>query len=513
MKRFGWRCGLVLVIAALSAPAQYLPVDSRLYEDIDLLKTSGLISSLPATSRPWTRAEFYQLLAEAESLAGAQRLNPAQRAALERLRQELKVRKPVLKLPLEPDTVGVDLFTRAQLSGEWQQLALGLRFYNCPADRFFFYEQIEPVVFNPAQSRIRDSSGWHNPGARAVAWHDRLLWQMEQAYFGFQLPWLRLVFGRDEQVWGPGYKSAVMLSDRAPALDQVQIVFDRHRLKFISFTALLSRWNDRHRFISAQRLELKASNRLVLAGAMFNVYTWESAWDFSGMLNPLLPLYFSVANSGHGDNLLVGADAVLYLPRSKVYAQLLVDNFEFNTRRDAPNCVGLQTGFYWAPSLPFDFRAEYVLVTAFTYYHRLRDIMFENYSVPLGHEIGPDADRLWARFKFLPLTGLNLGLGADYTRRGYYNRGDYARLAYDMEDTTFLRHHYQFPARGFDYQSGALLEEVEKTLRIGPEIELVPRPELNITARVCLAICHNENGVIGVNRTGPEFLFRIEYRY
>jgi len=511
------RLGIILFIFAgllIGGSSQYyIPTDSRLYEDVDLLKTTGLIQSLPSTSRPWTKGEFERLLSEAESARANRRLTPAQRGALVRLKQALNRRQPLLSYQLEPGEVDSDLFSRAQLASEHQKLSVGFRFYNQPAERFFFYEEIEPLIFNPAQGRIEDSSGWHNPGARAVSWHDRVLWQMEQAYLGYWSPWVRVELGRDEMVWGPGYHSSVMLSDNAPALDQIQLMLDRDRIKFISFTALLSRWNGRHRFVSGQRLEVAVGRSLVLAGAMFNVYNWESALDFSGMLNPLLPLYFSVANSGHGDNLLVGGDAVLYLPPGKFYAQLLIDNFEFNSRKDAPNCVGLQSGFYTAPSLPVDFRAEYVLVTAFTYYHRLRDIMFENYSVPLGHELGPDADRLWMRVRFLPLTGLNFGVWADYTRRGYYNRGDYGRLAYDMNDTVFLRHYYQFPARGYDYQSGTLIAEVEKTFRLGPEIELSPNPNLFIVSQLGISICQNQNGAIGVNRTQPEGLLKIEYRY
>ncbi|MEO0021892.1 MAG: capsule assembly Wzi family protein [candidate division WOR-3 bacterium] len=510
-------CGIIWlipgVLTALTGALQYIPADSRLYEDVDLLKTAGLIQTLPSTSRPWTRAEFCQLLEEAESLASGRRLNPTQQTALKRLRSELTGRQPVLRLPLEPDTVGFDLFSRTAITPEHQQVSLGLRFFNQPADRFFFYQEMEPLVFNPEQGRVRDSSGWHNPGARAVSWRNRLLWQMERAYFGFNLPWLRLELGRDELVWGPGWHSSVMLSDQAPALDKIQLTLSRRQVKFTSFTALLSRWNDRHRFLSAQRLELTVGRRLVLGGAMFNVYNWENAWDFSGMLNPLLPIYFSVANSGHDDNLLVGGDAVLYLPQTRLYAQLLIDNFEFNTRRESPNCLGLQSGCFWAPPLPFDFRAEYALVTAFTYYHRLRDIMYENYSVPLGHELGPDADRLEAKLRFMPATWLNLSIWGDLTRRGYYNRGDYDRLAFDVADTTFLRRYYRFPALGYDYVTGELLEEVERSVRFGPELEFTPLPELYLQLRGGLKFCRNENGAIGVNRTTPELLVRIEYRY
>ncbi len=504
---------LFLLIWGATGPAYYIPVDSRLYEDVDLLKTAGLIQSLPSTSRPWSRAEFCWLLAEAEALAYGRQLNPAQQTALNRLRSELNGRHSALSLPLEPDTIGFDLFSRAAITPEHQQVALGLRFFNQPADRFFLYQEMEPVLFNPEQGRVRDSSGWHNPGVRAVSWRDRLLWQMERAYFGFSLPWLRIELGRDELVWGPGGRSSVIISDQAPALDKVQLTLSRRRVKFTSFTALLSRWNDRHRFLSAQRLELTVGSRLVLGGAMFNVYNWETAWDFSGMLNPLLPIYFSVANSGHDDNLLVGGDAVLYLPQTKLYAQLLIDNFEFNNRRESPNCLGFQSGLFWTPGLPVDFRAEYAMVTAFTYYHRLRDIMYENYSVPLGHELGPDADRFEARLRFMPAAWLSLSIWGDLTRRGYYNRGDYGRLAFDVADTTFLRRYYRFPAQGYDYITGELLEEVERAVRFGPELEFTPLPELYLQVRAGLKFCQNENGAIGVNRTTPELLVKIEYRY
>ncbi|MEN9979292.1 MAG: hypothetical protein ABIK38_02985, partial [candidate division WOR-3 bacterium] len=237
-------CGIIWlipgVLTALTGALQYIPADSRLYEDVDLLKTAGLIQTLPSTSRPWTRAEFCQLLEEAESLASGRRLNPTQQTALKRLRSELTGRQPVLRLPLEPDTVGFDLFSRTAITPEHQQVSLGLRFFNQPADRFFFYQEMEPLVFNPEQGRVRDSSGWHNPGARAVSWRNRLLWQMERAYFGFNLPWLRLELGRDELVWGPGWHSSVMLSDQAPALDKIQLTLSRRQVKFTSFTALLS---------------------------------------------------------------------------------------------------------------------------------------------------------------------------------------------------------------------------------------------------------------------------------
>ncbi len=491
----------------------YIPTDSRLYEDVDLLKTAGLIRSLPSTSKPWTKDEFLRFLREAESAAQGRYLNPAQRSALNRLHRELTEKKMALEFDLPESRIWFEPFSRGWVENGAQRVSLGMKVLNTPADRFFCYERIEMILLNPKQGRVLDSSGWHNPKTRVVSWQDRILWEMERAYFGFKLPWLRLELGRDEWYWGPGYLSSVMLSDQAPALDQIQFTVTGRNVKFVSFTALLSRWNERHRFLSAQRLEVLLVKRLVLGAAMFNVYTWESARDFGGFINPLLPLYFSEANSGHDDNLLVGGDAVVYLPRSKLYAQLLLDNYEFNTRKQSPNCVGWQFGFLFLPPRPLDLRIEYTGITPFTYYHRLRDIMFENFSVPLGHQIGPDADQLWARLRFSPVSWLGLSVWGDYTRRGYYNRGDYERLSYDVADSIFIKKYYSFPARGYDYETGELLEEVERCSRFGPELEITPLPDLYINAWFALAFCQNKDGKIGEKRTTPEFLIKLEYRY
>ncbi len=512
--------GLVFSLLVTLTGYDYVPTSSRIYEDLDLLKTAGLISNLPSSSRPWTRRECFDLLCVAESVKGERQLNPAQEAALRRLRWELGKksdqagqRKPVFAVPLPAGGVGFDLFSWTELQRTRQLFTLGGVLASQPGERFFFYERAEFILFNPETSRICDSTGWHVPGFRWVTMRDRLMLDIERAYLGWQLPWLRLELGRDEFFWGPGYLSSVMLSDNAPALDQVQVVVSGRGGKFIAWTAMPSRWNGEHRFISAQRLELALARRLLIGGAMFNVYSWERTQDFSGLLNPLLPVFGTMAGTGHNDNLLLGSDIVCYLPWTKVYGQILVDNFEFNNWQVAPNCVGFQAGVFFAPGLPVEFRTEYALVTAFTYYHRIYSIMFENYAVPLGHEIGPDADKLWARVSFTPVSWLKASVWGDLTRRGYFNRGDFLRKSFQMEDTVFLRHYYEFPARGRDYATGAVIEEVEQAVRFGPQLEFSPFAGFYLVAQGAVVFYRNKNGERGKNGNEGEFLFRVEYRY
>jgi hypothetical protein len=526
--------------AVLGASIEYVPTDSRVYEDFDLLKTSGLVRLMPYTSRPWTRQFCVRLLSEADSLARLCRPGPAQQAALERLSFEFgeelgleRARRPLVRIgvPDVPNGSGdADLFCRGRAgrsrqhdsaaatgtARDRQAFSFGAVLSNRPGDDFAFYERAEVEMFSPKQSDVWDSSGYRLPGSRAAAFHEFLKFEIEHAYLALRVPWVRLEAGRDRMSWGPAYRSSAMLSDHAPSLDHVQVSASYSNFRFIGFTSLLSDWgNTAHRFLSAQRLEASLWHRLTLGAAMMNVYAWDSLilTPLGGFLNPLLPGYIEAANSHHTSNLLVGFDGVLYLPRARVYGQLMVDNYEFNTRGVAPNCVGTQVGAYWAPHLPVEARIEYASVTPYTYYHRLHHIMYENYGVPLGHELGPDADRWWGLVRFTPLRALQAGLWADFTRRGYYNRGDYRRRSFWYESESLHSPlPAEFPSVGRD-STGAVIEQVDRTWRCGPELEWWPLDRLRVFADAAWWMSDNFNGEVGVAASGLEFTLRAEYRY
>lgn len=505
-----------------------LPADSRLYDDFDLLKTSDLIHSMPATSRPWTRGECVSLLLEASN-ANTALLGPAQRAALKRLEFEFGselpatlTRRPTVSIPI-PDIRNAqarcDFFSRAGATLDTQHLSLGAVINNRPGDNFAFYERFELTAWHPKMIEgllVPDSSGLHIPGRRVLPWRDLLTLETELAYLAFKLPWLRLELGRDEFVWGPGYTGSVMLDDIAPALDHVQLCADYRNFKFLSFTSLLSRWGERPRWLAAQRIELSLWNRLTLGGALMSVTSWDELQprQLGGLVNPLIPIYLTSANSSMTDNLLVGWDAVCYLPRTKLYGQLFLDNYEFNTRKISPNAVGLQGGVYWTPNLPVEARLEYTRVTAFTYYHRVHYIMYENYLTPLGHPLGPDTDQLFATVNVIPDGWLKVSIGADYTRRGYHSRGDYLRRSFkDTLDWWYLRQHDEFPTRGWDTLSDTVTEEVDRTIRFAPGIEIRAMRDLFVSLSVGLWHSLNYQGEIGLNRSGMDLALKVEYRY
>jgi len=511
-----------------------VPTDSRLYDDLDLLKTSGLIRSMPSTSRPWTRGECVQLVQEALAGAGVARRTPAQHAALKRLEFEfgselpaLPARRPTVRIPV-PDLgdaeARCDFFSRASATLDTQHLSLGAVINNRPGTDFAFYERFELTAWNPKMvenALVPDSSGLHIPGTRVLPWRDLVTLETELAYLAFRIPWLRLELGRDELVWGPGHTGSVMLDDTAPALDHIQLCASYRNFKFLTFTSLLSRWGVKPRWLAAQRIELSLWNRLTLGGALMSVTSWDTLQprQLGGLVNPLIPIYLTAANTSMTDNFLVGWDAVCYLPKTKVYGQLFLDNYEFDTLKGAPNAYGLQAGAYWAPNLPVEARLEYARVTPFTYYQMVHSIMYENHLTTLGHPLGPDADQLFAAVNVTPNGWLKVNIEGDYTRRGYHNRGDYLRKSFKApQDTLYLRHHDEFPTRGWDTLSGALIEEVDKTVRFAPGVEIRALRDLFVSLSVGLWHSQNYQGAVGVNgddvdEDGVDLALKVEYRY
>jgi len=468
---------------------------------------------------------------DASGTARAALLAPPQRAALNRLKFEFGeesgdeiARRPSVSIPVPEmpnTTVGCNMFSRAALANDRQRASVGAVINNDPGFDFAFYERFELTAWNPKiveTSLAPDSSGLHIPGTRVVPWHDLATLETELAYLAFRIPWLRLELGRDKFVWGPGYTGSVMLDDAAPALDHIQLCASYRNFKFLTFTSLLSRWGVKPRWLAAQRIELSLWNRLTLGGALMSVTSWDTLQprQFGGLVNPLIPIYLTAANTSMTDNLLVGWDAVFYLPRTKIYGQLFLDNYEFNTLKGAPNALGLQGGIYWAPNLPVEARLEYTRVAPFTYYQMVHSIMYENYLTPMGHPLGPDADQLFATLNVTPNGWLKVNIECDYTRRGYHNRGDYVRKSFKAsQDTFYLRHHDEFPTRGWDTipDPDTVIEEVDKTMRLAPGVEVRALHDLFVSLSVGLWHSQNYQGAIDINKDGVDLALKVEYRY
>ena len=513
---------LVVFSFSIASPLENIRTDSWVYDYIDYLKTAGLIRTVPATSKPWTRLEAAILVKEALSYI-TDEPKPPTATFLSRLIQEFSEelaeighradtkRNPLLRLKF-PELIGsdtmkisVDLFSRAQADTQNQSASFGVVFGTGYDKRIALFDRFEYRMYRETLVDIRDSAGTHVPGTRVHSWMNIATLQIEQAYFNFKIPWFILGLGRDKLSFGPGKRKSVMLSDSAPALDMIQLKGNYRNLKLLGFTAALSGWGEKHRFLSGQRIEVSLFSRLRLGSALFVVHSPDSSQtkSFFGLINPLLLLYFEEANSGHDDNFLVGWDFVYYLPRTQVYGQLFLDNWEQLSERvkTYPNSYCLKLGLYTLPIPLFDFCAEYNKITPYTYYHRIFHIAYNQYDVPLGNPLGPDADEIYLKTTFYPVTWLYPSFALSYTRRGDRNRGDFKFKAWIDEQQSPIS--TKFP-------SGI----VETNLSFGPEITFQPMPDLRIFASGQYYKVTNPDGIDTLPaRSDFAASVRIEYRY
>ncbi len=140
--------------------------------------------------------------------------------------------------------------------------------------------------------------------------------------------------------------------------------------------------------------------------------------------------------------------------------------------------------------------------------------MYENFLTPLGHPLGPDADQLFATVNVVPNGWLKVNIGADYTRRGYHNRGDYLRKSYrDTLDWWYLRQHDEFPTRGWDTLADTVTEEVDRTIRFAPAVEIRAMRDLFVSLTVGIWHSQNYQGAIGLDKNGVDLALKVEYRY
>ncbi len=525
LRRWAIALAFLSACALLTAnPLENIRTDSWVYEAVDNLKLAGLIQTVPSPSRPWTVGYASRLVREANANPRAAEVKGVTAWWLKRLQGEFDLMppnamcvvqsppyphwSPLLKVPLDSGAINVDLFDRVKADKDNQSVSLGAVFSTSGSDRLVLHNRMEFIGFT---HKIQDSldPAWitHVPGTREHSWMGRALFDIPEAYMRFKIPWLELELGRDFLYWGPGYLSSVMLSNTAPSLDQVQLTGTYRRLKLIYFASALSPWRNYHRYVSGQRLEVNLWNRLVLGGAMLVGFSPDSAQTKTtwGYFEPLVPIYFELANSGHDDNLAVGADAALYLPYLKLYGQLLIDNYQFidhmslHSNLRAPDAYGLQLGLLATPFASSDFRLEYAKVTEYTYYHRVFQTALTQYDVPLGHSLGPDADELFAQFTWYPLSWGTVGIAASLTRRGDHNRGDYLNKTW-IPDTSY---------RSGQFPSGV----VEKTLAVGPRVTFNPTSWLRCNAGLDYTSTTNVAGDSTRNVSGPAFQVELQYRY
>uniref|UniRef100_A0A7V5Y068 Capsule assembly Wzi family protein n=1 Tax=candidate division WOR-3 bacterium TaxID=2052148 RepID=A0A7V5Y068_UNCW3 len=279
---------------------------------------------------------------------------------------------------------------------------------------------------------------------------------IDESNISFKIAYFYLLLGRTSLSFSPSPFYSVTLADFSPPKDLFLILGDFNKLRIIYFTQALSRHKEYLRFLTFQRAEY--TNKHFNIG--FNIAVVSSpdssqTKSFFGYLNPFIPLYFEVANSGHDDNFLAGFDiALFFLKRFKFYYEIFLDNIELKKERKEklPNCYADNLG--WQALLPFNLslKLEFTKILPYTYYHRIYHLAYTHYGTPLGHPLGPDACEKKLEVSFLPAEKFSFKIFWANVQKGKYNSGDIKNKTWEEGDPVneFLKdkkeYNYFFPS-------------------------------------------------------------------
>jgi hypothetical protein len=199
---------------------------------------------------------------------------------------------------------------------------------------------------------------------------------------GRMTPWL-----------GPGRFGTLLLSDNNRSFDGIHAEFAYKNLKLSSYFFIVN--VDSAKYLSGHRLELFNVWGTTMGLSEFIIYSGRIE---PGYLNPLLIIYGEQFNRGDRDNVFWALDVSRsFFGRNRAYAEFLIDDFQYESTPPAPNKVGLLAGIHLVNPLSIPrlaLRIEYARITKWTYTHKYQENTYSNYYLCLGHELGPDAERI-----------------------------------------------------------------------------------------------------------------------
>jgi hypothetical protein len=246
---------------------------------------------------------------------------------------------------------------------------------------------------------------------------------------------LTLSLGRQHDRWGPGYRGATMISDNAPAFDQLQVAFPfslgarlGRGYDFTQFAATFKEGGTR-KYLEARRIGFafsphlsadfqeafkSSSSRALEVTLLPDFYTAQSANLKVGNLRitGLDQTYNAFLNFG----LSYAAD-----PNTRVYGQLGIDDIQTPGRRTyrTPRKIAQLFGVAFQPASGTGVVAEYTFADATTYSSRIPDTQWQKGLYDeIGLPSGPNSRELFLRLSQKLARGLTASLqGRDRRRR------------------------------------------------------------------------------------------------
>jgi len=254
-----------------------------------------------------------------------------------------------------------------------------------------------------------------NPSYSGKKWRG-LAGEIETAFLAYVTPGIQILFGRFGSFWGPSDESLI-LSHTARPMDGIRFKGKWGRFIFTYHFSALSRLrvNDENqegfinRYFVGHRIDFRAHRNLYIGLFETVIFGGRGRSIEAAYLNPFMFYHAFQLNEDYDDNTFLGFDVTWYVnDRHKFFCQILVDDYQVDseTRGDnEPNETGLLIGVHSVDLFGWlELKAEYLRIANRTYNQIFERNRYVNRDVLIGHQFGPDGDRIslslsrWFRF-------------------------------------------------------------------------------------------------------------------
>jgi hypothetical protein len=502
-----------LTPGAGAAPAEFLPVGSPFYEEIEVLVARGLLDSLRIYTRPLVRVDI------AQAMLRARRLHPELAGHLSYQRLERELTRELTDLGQRPDRretgplvdVGgkEDRFriqSAAHVRGDYDETREGEHFrfrdetsvgVRAGLQLWPAFGAYEDIAF----TRIRGQREFIDPVASNT--------DVEVAVLHAELTGrggaVTGAAGYDEFRWGPGRRGTLLLSDAAGPMGFFLLQGNAAgRLTATAVSGVLSR--EENRMFAAHRLEFEATRRLTLGLAEAVRYASDGIDLLYGIgIIPYTLIERIQVREASTDsvralvrsNVMVSMDAAFRVsPSVTLYGEFLMDDFTTEDE-SMPDRFGWQAGLRSdrpVGSGMIHFLAEYATVRNFTYsvYYGQSFVYRDR---PLGYTLGPDVESLWLEVGYDLSRDWQLRWTGDFINKGEGRIGE----AWD-------------PSMG-PVDNSSLSGVVQEAREVWGDVRWLPRDNIDLSAGLGYRRRENVDHQSGVDESAWLLRMAADLRY
>jgi len=477
----------------------YVPLDDIAYRYADALIARGELRSLSLLERPYTAGA---LLAATDTVLAREHnavlrsYAIALRAALERYGEAIP------GVPARgPGTVrefaNADLFATGETSGQRELMLADTGANVTGGVGFRLGFEAGPVV--ALVHPIIDNALIHDPDFAGRK--DRPIeGRTQDAYVAGQWPYAQVFVGRLARNWGPYPLSGMGVGTAPYTYDHLYL---RIGTDHVHVSSLAARLDDSFqkdgvhaRYFYSHRVGIAWHGLEIAAGEDYIASGIGRSWELA-LMNPLNVYALTWRNEHNSGNLSLTSD-VAYRSRVGVFgAQFFLDDLQIDRCGQLckqPSSYGLSITAegvpFWGEQRLF---ASYTRMTSLAYRTPTLADQYSSLGVGLGRAF-TDYDELRGGVDLAAVPYVTLRVYGAYRRQG---EGDY-RLPYP-------------PEGAFAYVPGFLMGTIEHVARIGMSGGVMIAPGLEATADVGFNHTTNAGHQIGVTKSRPEGVVRLQW--